>query len=76
MKQSKPKEAFEAYKKCAETDPNYANAYFGMASCQKNFKEYENALKNYNKFLESFIYLDSTLLTPTAFTTKEISMCV
>lgn len=33
MKQSKPKEAFEAYKKAAETNPKYANAYFGMASC-------------------------------------------
>jgi len=23
-----------------------------MASCQKNFGEYENALENYNKFME------------------------
>jgi tetratricopeptide (TPR) repeat protein len=44
MKQNKHREAYEAYKKCAETDPKYANAYFGMASCQKTFKEYENAL--------------------------------
>lgn len=52
MKQFKHREAYEAYKKAAEVNPKYANAYFGMASCQKNFKEYENALANYNKFLE------------------------
>lgn len=38
MKQSNFEKAFEAYQKAAETDPNYANAYFGMASCQKRFK--------------------------------------
>ena len=54
-------------------DPNYANAYYNMASCQEKFNEYENALNNYNKFLESFIYLDSTQITPTAFTTKQTS---
>ncbi len=27
-----------------QADPNYANAYFGMASCQKSFGEYEKAL--------------------------------
>jgi tetratricopeptide (TPR) repeat protein len=45
-------EAYPNYKKAAETDPNYENAYFGMASCQKEFGEYEKALENYNKFIE------------------------
>jgi len=27
------KQAFEFYKKANEADPNYANAYFGMAAC-------------------------------------------
>jgi len=29
----------------------YANAYFGMASVQKSWKQYENALKNYDHFV-------------------------
>lgn len=33
MKQANQKDAYEMYKKANEADPNYANAYFGMASC-------------------------------------------
>lgn len=43
-KSDKVEEAFELYKKIVEIDPNYANAYFGMANCQKYFKNYESAL--------------------------------
>jgi len=32
-KSDKVEEAFELYKKIVEIDPNYANAYFGMANC-------------------------------------------
>ena len=41
VKEKNNKLAFENYKKAAETDPKYCNAYFGMASCQKSFKEYQ-----------------------------------
>ena len=33
-------------------DPKYANAFFGMASVYKSWKQYENSLKNYDKFVE------------------------
>ena len=29
---------YELYKKASEVDPKYANAYFGMATCNKEFK--------------------------------------
>ena len=46
------KQAYEFYKKANEADPKYANAYFGMAACQKTFKEYDNALENYDKYIK------------------------
>jgi Tfp pilus assembly protein PilF len=33
VKKGDHRSAFDNYKKAAETDPKYANAYFGMASC-------------------------------------------
>lgn len=57
MKEKKFREAYEAYKKASEIDPRYANSYFGMASCQKSFKEYDKALENYDKFISYLFYL-------------------
>ena len=63
QKKNIPQKAFENYKKAAETDPNYANAYFGMASVQKSWKQYENSLENYNKFVGlNPSYADGSLL--------------
>ncbi len=33
MNDANHKEAFKAYQKASEVNPNYASAYFGMASC-------------------------------------------
>ena len=44
MYQKNYDKAFEFYKKSVETDPKYANGYFGMASIYKTKKKYEQSL--------------------------------
>ena len=51
-KKKKQKEANEQYKIAIASDPNFALAYYSYALGLDNLEKYQEAITNYNKFLE------------------------